>query len=183
MKAGYLRVSTEEQRPDRQIDGLKALCDQLHIEKLSACAKSRPVYERVVAGLAAGDTLVVWSVDRAYRSTRDALNEVEKLLARGVNFQNVSLNVDTASPDGMLVFTVLAAMAQWERETIRRRTREGLKAARSRGKKIGRPRKLSEKQIAKALRQHGEKGLGKAEIAAKLGVSERTLARRLAEIR
>lgn len=182
MKAGYLRVSTEEQRPDRQIDGLKSCCDELHIEKVSACAKSRPVYETLIEKLRPGDALVVWSIDRAFRSTRDALDEVEKLLARGVHFHNVSLNVDTGTPDGMLVFTVLAAMAQWERETIRRRTREGMEAARKRGKQIGRPRKLTDKQIAVAMREHEKKGRAKDEIAQRLGVSTRTLARRLAEL-
>ena len=73
-----MRVSTLEQRPDRQVEGLSAICDELHIERLSATSRSRPVYEAVVRRLEPGDTLVVWDLDRAFRSTADVLSEAEK---------------------------------------------------------------------------------------------------------
>src|SRR5690554_1417064 len=81
-RIAYLRVSTAEQRPDRQIEGLKDLADELHIETLSAVARRRPVYEHVTARLQAGDMLVIWALDRAYRSAKDALNEIDALRER-----------------------------------------------------------------------------------------------------
>jgi len=153
MKIGYLRVSTEEQKPDRQLDGLKALCDEVHLEKLSAVHKTRPIYQKVIRKLKRGDTLVVWDLDRAFRSTVDALLEVEKLRQRGVEFQIVTLNVDTATPTGELIYTVMAAFAQFERKNLIKRTKEGMEAARRRGKHIGRPFKLCPKDIALAHRE------------------------------
>ena len=84
-KIGYLRVSTEEQRPDRQIDALTPICDELHIEKLSALAQSRPIYNHVIASLCAGDSLVIWDLDRAYRCAKGALIHLDDLLERGIN--------------------------------------------------------------------------------------------------
>jgi len=150
MKIGYLRVSTDEQKPDRQMDGLKALCDEVHFEILSAVSKNRPVFKTIINKLRAGDTFVVWDLDRAFRSTVDALLEVEKLRGRGIEFQIVTLNVDTATPDGELIYTVMAAFAQFERKNLIKRTKEGMAAARRRGKHIGRPYKLSSAQVTRA---------------------------------
>lgn len=147
MKIGYLRVSLESQKEDRQEDGLKPLCDELYVEKISAVSKTRLVYQQVIAKLQAGDTLVVWDLDRAFRSTVDALLEVEKLHQRGVAFQIVNLNVDTATPSGELMYTVMAAFAQFERQTLSRRTKEGMAAAKLRGKHIGRPHKLHLEEV------------------------------------
>lgn len=149
-KIGYLRVSTEEQRPDRQIIGLESICDALHIETVSAVSKKRPVYDKVVTSLKSGDSLVVWDLDRAFRSTVDALLEAEKLRERNIAFQIVTLNVDTATPAGELVYTVMAAFAQYERKILIKRTREGLAAAIQRGVKLGRPAKLTKQQILDA---------------------------------
>ncbi len=179
MKAGYLRVSTEEQRLDRQVFGLDSMCDELHLETVSACTCSRPVYEALIDKLQPGDTLVVWQVDRAYRSTVDAIIEVEKLHKRGVSFQIVSLNIDTATPDGMLVYTMIAALAQWERATLSERTKQGLEAARRRGKTLGRPRKLSLSDVEHAVVSLNQPGATVATVAKELGVSERTLQRRM----
>jgi len=156
-KIGYLRVSTLEQRPDRQIDGLRDICDELHVETVSAVAKRRPVYDRVVAQLEAGDAMVVWSLDRAFRSTVDAILEVEKLKTNGVAFEIVDLQIDTATPQGMLMFTVVSAFSQFEREVLKTRTKEGIASARSRGKRVGRPPKLSDADLDDALSriQHG----------------------------
>lgn len=147
MKIGYLRVSLDSQKEDRQEDGLKALCDELYVEKISAASTSRPVYQQVIARLQPGDTMVVWDLDRAFRNTVDALLEVEKLRQRGVEFQIVNLNVDTSTPSGELMYTVMAAFAQFERQTLSRRTKEGMAAARQRGKHIGRPHKLNLEEV------------------------------------
>lgn len=146
-KLGYLRVSTHEQRPDRQIDGLAPLCDDLYIEHVSAVRASRPVYESLLARLEPGDTLLVWDLDRAFRSVVDAILELERLHARGVGLRIVNLQVDTTTPSGMLVYTIMSAFAEFERRLLSERTKEGLAAARRRGKRLGRPPKLTPEQL------------------------------------
>lgn len=147
-RLGYIRTSTDEQVTARQIDGLKPHCDELFIESgVSASQACRPVYDKVIQCLEPGDVLVVWDLDRAFRSTVDAVLQLETLKSQGVEFKIVSLNIDTSTPAGMLIYTILAALAQWERDTIRQRTREGIAAARARGKRIGRPPKLTAEQL------------------------------------
>jgi len=176
-RIGYLRVSTEDQKPDRQIDGLKPYCDFVHIEKLSAVAKKRPVFDRVLNNLKRGDTLVVWDLDRAFRSTLDALTQTKLLKDRGIEFQVVTMNIDTSEPLGEFFFTVVAAFAQLERRTISKRTKEGLKAAKKRGKRLGRPPAMSKRQLisAKLKIETGEATV--AEIAALNGVHPWTVTR------
>src|SRR5690606_10112260 len=145
--------STQEQRPDRQITGLKALCDELHVETLSAASRKRPVYEAVKTRLESGDLLIVWDLDRAYRSTEEALAEIRALHARGVGFRIASCAVDTATADGYCLLTMLSGIAEFERRMLSRRTKEGLAAARARGKVLGRPRKLSDRQVDSARRR------------------------------
>lgn len=178
-KIAYVRVSTADQRHDRQIDGLKAICDDLHVETLSACAARRPVYDRVLKMLQPGDTFVVWDLDRAFRSVIDALTEAEKLRQRGVHFRIASLHVDTSSPAGMLLYTIMAACAEFERRTLAQRTREGLAAARKRGARIGRPPRLSEQQLRQARRRIERERVPVKKVAADLGVARWTLARSL----
>jgi len=133
MKIGYLRVSTEDQNHQRQIDSLETVCDMLYTETLSATSKKRPVFEKVLRKLKLGDTLVVHDLDRAFRSTIDALSHAERLRERGVEFQILSLNVDTGTPAGQLVYTVIAAFAQYECQCLSQRTKEGMAAAKRRG--------------------------------------------------
>ncbi len=179
MMIGYLRVSTQEQRPDRQIDGLKAICDELHVETLSAVSARRPVFEKVVKMLRSGDTLVVWDLDRAFRSTVDAVIQAERLRERNVEFRIVTLDVDTATPAGMLVYTVMAAFAEFERRNISKRTKEGLASARQRGRRLGRPPKLSRQQLRLA-RQYLEKpNVSVKQVAMSFGVAPWTLTRAL----
>lgn len=177
MKLGYLRVSTEEQKPDRQIDALTPICDKIFIETVSAIAKHRPIFEYVLRTLNSGDTLVVWDLDRAFRSTVDAITKAELLRERGINFQIVTLGVDTATADGKLVYTVIAAMAEHERNRLSERTKQGLAAARKRGKILGRPRKLTSAQIRSATFKIQNKEAKLEELAALYGVHRDTLAR------
>ena len=118
MKVGYLRVSTKDQCEDRQIDALRPICDELHVEKLSALAPVRPVYEAVIARLKPGDTFVILDLDRAYRSAKDALNELDRLHARGIDIQIANLNVDTATPFGKVIYTIISALAEFERAML-----------------------------------------------------------------
>lgn len=178
-KIAYLRVSTPDQCVDRQIDGLKGLCDELHVERLSAVSRRRPVYEAVVGSLQSGDMLVIWDLDRAYRSARDALNELDALERRGVNFMIANLKLDTSTPEGYLIYTIMSGLAEFERRTLSRRTKEGLAAARQRGKRLGRPPKLSEVQLCLAARRIGCGGESYSSVAHDLGVNGWTLSRAL----
>jgi DNA invertase Pin-like site-specific DNA recombinase len=177
-KIGYLRVSTVEQNPDRQSDGLTGLCDELFVETLSAVSRRRPVYEGVIAMLRPGDTLVIWDLDRAYRSARDALCELDALTQRGVHFHIARLAIDTTTPTGRFLYTVMGGLAEFERLTLSQRTREGLQAARRRGARLGRPPKLDPCQVATARDRLG-RGESVSCVARACGVAPVTLTRSL----
>ena len=139
---GYARVSLAGMKAGRQTDKLREVCDIVHVEKVSGAAKSRPVFDKVIKGLKSGETLIVLDLDRAFRSTIDALLTMETLRARDVNLRVLSLNLDLSTEFGEVVFGILAALAQFERRMISRRTKEGLEAAKKRGVTLGRPRKV-----------------------------------------
>ncbi|MEM6276689.1 MAG: recombinase family protein [Pseudomonadota bacterium] len=176
-RLGYIRVSTRSQIADRQVVQLEDACDTLHVEHVSAVARERPVFEAVLTELRKGDTLVVADLDRAFRSSIDAIMTAENLRERGIRFQVLSFPVDTMSEEGELFFTILAAFAQFERRIISRRTREGLEAARRRGRRLGRPTILTQETVQDAHAWIVETGLPCAYVAALLGVSRITLQR------
>jgi len=183
MKIGYLRVSTEEQCPDRQIDGLEPLCDALYIEKVSAVSQKRPIFEKILDELGSGDTLVVWDLDRAFRSTVDAITQAEALRKRGIDFHIVTLGVDTSTADGKLVYTVIAAFAEHERNRLSERTKEGLEAARKRGQRLGRPPKMSRAKVVSAIQKLEAKEATLSELAALNGVHPWTLTRSIRRLK
>jgi DNA invertase Pin-like site-specific DNA recombinase len=180
-KLGYIRTSTDKQLADRQIDQLEGICDVVYVEDaISAVGKKRPAYEEAIEALKQGDMFVVVALDRAYRSVIDALVELEKLQQRGIDFCSLTQSFDTSTPEGKLLYTVCAALAEWERAILSQRTREGMEAARSRGRHIGRPPKLSATDIvwAKAsLIKEPSRNIGS--LAAQLNVSPVTLRRAL----
>lgn len=180
-KLGYIRTSTDKQLTDRQLNQLQDYCDQVFIEDgVSAVRKKRPIYDQVIKALKPKDVFVVSSLDRAFRSSLDALSELEKLHQRNIQFLSLSQNFDTTTPDGKFLYTLAAALATWEREILSQRTKEGLEAAKLRGKKLGRPRKLNDEQIAEA-RQALETDFYSSitEAAESFRVHERTLIRAL----
>ncbi len=136
---GYMRVSTPEQRADRQLLGLKNLCDRFYLDYISAVANERPAFETALSLLKSGDTFLVWDFDRAFRSSKDAILTADDLRIRGVCLKIVSLNIDTSTAEGELFYTMMAPFAQFERRMLSRRTKEGMSAARKRGAQIGRP--------------------------------------------
>jgi len=153
MKIGYIRVSTGKQRTDRQISGMKDMCDKLYIEQASAVSDKRPVFDEVLNVLKSGDTLLVWDMDRAFRSTEDAIVHARELQKRGVLFQAVNFVIDTQTADGNYAYQVNAAAAERERRKISERTKQGLERARQRGVRLGRPPKLNAKQINEAKKR------------------------------
>ena len=138
-KIGYVRVSTTEQHLDRQADALQALnLDRVFEDKASGRSADRPGLQQMLDFLREGDTLYVESISRIARSTRDLLSIIERLEARGVGFVSLKENIDTSTPQGRFVTTVFAALAELERESIHQRQREGIEAARARGRAMGR---------------------------------------------
>ena len=153
----YARVSTVDgQDPETQMQALKAANGPnaaVYEERASAVGK-RPVWERMLREAVAGDTIVVWKLDRAFRSVADAANTLRALEARGVAFKTLTEGFDTGTSGGKLMFNVLAAIAEFERDLIRERTRAGLRRARAAGAKIGWPKGRSRKGQGKG-RKHG----------------------------
>jgi len=156
---GYARVSTDEQTTRLQLDALKAAgCERIFEDKESGALRSRPRLDRALAELNAGDTLVVWKLDRLGRSLRDLLDVAESLRERGVALRSLTEHIDTATAAGKMLYAVLGAVAQFERDVLRERTVAGMRAAKSRGEHIGRPAALKPSQVGGPLdaRARGE---------------------------
>ncbi len=140
MQIGYARVSTEEQTLHLQLDALTAAgCDRLFTDTASGARTERLGLTEALDHLRAGDTLVVWRLDRLGRSLRHLIETVTALAERGVGFRSLTESIDTTSPGGKLIFHIFGALAEFERDLIRQRTRAGLTAARARGRTGGRP--------------------------------------------
>jgi len=140
-RIGYARVSSEAQNLDRQEDALGSLnLDRVFSDKASGRNADRPGLQQLLDFLREGDTLYVESISRIARSTRDLLVIIERLEARGVNFVSLKESIDTSTPQGRFILTIFAALAELERESIHQRQREGIEAARARGRVMGRPK-------------------------------------------
>lgn len=179
MKLGYIRVSKKDQKTARQIDALRDQCDELLIERLSAVSKKRPIFDKAMDKLEPGDTFVVLDLDRAFRSTVDALLSAEKLRERGIHFKIANSSIDTTTEGGELIYGVMALFAEHERKMLKRRTREGLRAAEKRGKKPGRPRSVTNDQVSLAKRLIDEGQETVASMARTFEVDRSTLGRRI----
>lgn len=173
---GYARVSTVEQTLDLQRDALQAAgASNIYEDKASGKTADRPELEHCLKALRAGDTLVVWRLDRLGRNLQDLIRIVNNLEARDVKFRSATESIDTGGPTGKLVFHMFAALAEFERELIRERTLAGLEAARARGRHGGRPPALDAKQRKAALAMMKNRDLSVAEISRQFGVSRTTL--------
>ncbi len=181
MRIGYARVSTEEQNLSLQIDALSAAgCDHIYRDEgVSAVTRERPQFAAALAALAPGDTLVIWKMDRAFRSLLHALEVLEELDARRVEFQSLTDAIDTATPVGRFAYQITNAFAELERALIVERTKAGMEAARRRGVSIGRPPKLTAQQIERACRDIESGRATRTALAQRFNVSPRTLSRAL----
>ncbi len=183
MDIGYARVSTGEQTLDLQLDALSnAGCGKVFTETASGTKTDRPVVEEVLAYARAGDTLVVWRLDRLGRSLPHLIETVATLRDRGIGFRSLTEQIDTTTPGGKLIFHVFGALAEFERDLIRERTHAGLAAARARGRLGGRPRKLADPkqlELARTLYAGGQADIDT--ICMTLGISRATLYRVLKE--
>ena len=178
MIIGYARVSTEEQHLDAQIAALKAIgAERIFAEKVSGMKKARPELDRMIEQLRDGDVVVVTKYDRLSRSLQDLLSIAEAVRAKGAGFRSLAEDIDTTTPAGRLVFHVFASIAQFERDRISERTKEGLVAARKRGRVGGRPPALSTERSAEVVRMRDQEGRGVAELARLFEVSPSTIRR------
>jgi len=179
MKIGYARVSTDDQNPDLQLAALKAAgCEKTYTDKATGANVKRPELARCLKALAAGDTLIVWKLDRLGRSLHDLIGLLDGLKARGVAFFSVTESINTATPTGRAMWQMVGILAELERSLIGERTKAGRAAAMARGVKMGRKAKLTAQQVAHA-RKLLDQGEHHDTVAKSLGVSRQTLYRAL----
>ena len=182
MLIGYARVSTDDQHLDLQRDALqKAGCERVFEDTASGAKAERVGLAALLAVLRTGDTVVIWRLDRLGRSLKDLIALVEQLDALGVGLRSVQENIDTASIGGRLVFHLFGALAEFERNLIRERTRAGLTAARSRGRQGGRKKRLDPAKREVAMQLYHERKHTVEEICRMMGVGRSTLYNYLTE--
>lgn len=178
VRIGYARVSTADQDEALQVDALEAAgCRTIYCDRASGKSTDRPELIACLRALRAGDELVVWRLDRLGRSLRDLIAIVEDLHGRSVAFRSLTEQLETASAGGRLIFQIFGALAEFERALIRERTMAGLAAARARGHKGGRKRKLSAKDLREARAMLRDHSIRVGDVAKRFGVSRTTLYR------
>lgn len=182
MLLGYARVSTQNQHLEPQLDALKADgvgVDGIYTDKATGANSDRPGLIAVLKALREGDTLVVVKLDRLARSLKHLIALGEVIQAKGAALRVLDAGIDTGTPVGRFTFNIIGAVAAFELDLIRERTQAGLRAARERGRRGGRKKKLDGKtlDLARALWSNPEFSV--ADIAAQMKVSRRTLFREL----
>ena len=174
-RIGYIRVSTFDQNPERQLDGVKV--DRTFTDKASGKDIKRPELEALMSFARTGDTVVVHSMDRLARNLDDLRRIVQMLTQRGVRIEFVKEHLSFTgvdSPMANLMLSVMGAFAEFERSLIRERQREGIALAKQRGAYRGRKKSLSDQEIA-GLRQRAAAGEQKTSLACEFGISRETL--------
>ena len=178
-KIGYARVSTLDQNLERQLDLLRQYgVDHIFQEKMSGTKRDRPELNKMLSHVTVGDIIVVESLSRLGRSTKDLIELVELLGQKQVQLVSLKESIDTSTPTGKLLFTLMSAMAQFERDVIAERTQEGLKAARARGRKGGRPR-CDSRKLQQAMKLYDAGQYSVKEIEEMTSIKKATLYRAL----
>lgn len=176
MLIGYARVSTHEQSLDLQKDALKkAGCEEIYEDKVSGIVAERPGLDTMKQILRKGDTLVVWRLDRLGRSLKDLMEWMNFLEEKKVGLKSIQEAIDTTTTTGKLVFHIFGALAEFERNLIRERTKAGLAAARARGRLGGRPKSLDENKRKVVVDLYNKKELMVKEICEMMNISKPTL--------
>lgn len=180
---GYVRVSTQEQNEDRQLTIMEQYkAEEIFMEKISGKNTDRPQLKEMLKYVRKGDTLVIESYSRLARSTKDLINLVEQLKDKGVNLISAKENIDTSTPQGKLMFTIFAGLAEFERECTLQRQAEGIAEAKKRGVYKGRQRIEVDTDTFKRVYDDWKKGNITARAAMqKLGLSANTFYRRVKE--
>src|SRR6266705_3487448 len=185
MKIGYIRVSKHEQNEALQRDALKeAGCEKYFSDVITGSKFERKGLEQLLAFARSGDTVIVWKLDRLGRSLKDLIETLNLPKDRGVDFISLTEKIDTTTPGGKLIFHLMGALAEFERDLIRERTNAGLAAAKARGRVGGRPRKLqSNAKVALARHMFASKSHSIPEMCSTLGISRATFYRYVKESR
>jgi DNA invertase Pin-like site-specific DNA recombinase len=186
MLLGYARVSKSDDSQDTaaQVSALKSAgCKRVFEDKASGGRWDRPELHRLLDQLRAGDTLVVWKLDRLSRSLKDLLHILEKVEAVGARFRSLTEAIDTSGPAGRMLMQMLGSFAEFERAMVRERTRAGLKAAAARGRKGGRQPKLTPEQKTEILDGLGSGRKSAADLARLFRVHRATISRLAAQMR
>jgi len=180
MNIGYASISTDKQDLSLQKDALRtANCKRIYEDAASGSLESRKGLHLALDNLRAGDTLVVWRLDRLARSLKHLIEIINDLQSHEIGFKSLQENVDTTSSGGKLVFHIFAALARFERELIQERTRTGLTAARARGRVGGRPSKVNAKVLSAARTLLKQPDMSVNQVCKTLGISRATLYRHL----
>ena len=178
---GYARVSTtDRQVTDLQVDALRAAgCEEIFEDQISGVKDDRPGLTRLLNSVAAGDTVVVWKLDRLGRSVPHLLTLIEEFKKRQVSFKSLTETIDTETPSGSFLVTVLCALSAMEREILIQRIRAGLTAARDRGRIGGRPTSITSEQISLARQLLQDPQNSVASICRSLGIAKSTFYRKI----
>jgi len=178
MQIGYARVSTDEQNPEAQLDALRraGVADKnLYVDRTSGAKSSRPQWDLVRRLLRDGDTLVATRLDRIGRSTAHLVTTLDEFGKHGVRFRFLEQGIDTTTAEGRMVYRMLAAVAEFQRDLITANTREGLAAARARGRKGGRKPRLTAAQVRDAQTKYDSREWTVQQIADLYSVPRTTL--------
>ena len=181
----YVRVSSMDQKIDRQLLAYDK-ADSIYIDKMSGVKRDRPELERMLNNLQACDTVVVKSIDRLSRSTKDLLDIIEQIKAVKANLKILDLNIDTSTAMGKCVLTILGAIAELDRKTIKERTAEGIAIAKSQGKYKGRKKgaiSLRDEEAIRRFKIFYNNGLTKSNIAREFNVSRTTVYKWIEELK
>jgi len=178
-RIGYARVSRNEQNLELQVDTLKEKgCTTIFTDKITGTTFERKELNAALAFLREGDVLVVWKLDRLGRSLKHLIETVTKLQDRTIGFISLTESIDTTTPGGKLIFHIMGALAEFERDLIRERTHAGLDAARARGRRGGRPKIVERSsKVALAQKLYADKTHDIHDICHDLHISRATLYR------
>src|SRR5438876_1257855 len=181
MLIGYARVSTQDQTVNPQTDKLEEIgCAKIFTDIISGASTERKGLDEALAYVREGDTLVVWKLDRLGRSLKHLIETITNLNNRKIGFKSLTENIDSTTSGGKLIFHIFGALAEFERDIIRERTKAGLIAARARGRKGGRPKAATlntPKKISIAQALYNDKTNSIDDICKTLNISRATLYR------